>query len=134
MEPVFPTLLSYGFAAPLLIRVALVFFFVSIGLSMVRTKYIGLRAYFEANQYPLAGALPRLLSTTSFITALFFTFGFFTQIASLVATYLLLNLMLIEHREERLFSYSQLSYLLLMVLAATLLFLGPGVLALDTTL
>lgn len=131
MEPVFPTLLSYGFIAPLLIRASLAFFFIAIGLAMIRTKYIGLCAYFEANKYPLATTLPWLLSATAILTGTFFVFGFFTQVASLTATYLLLNLMIIEHREEHLFNYSQLSYLLLMVLAAALIFLGPGAIALD---
>lgn len=134
MDPVFPTLLAYGFVAALLLRITLAAFFIIVGIQMVRSKRISLSAYFEANAYPLAPLLPILLSVLCILTGLFFVFGFFTQVAALIATYVLLNIMLIEHRDEHLFKYTQFTYLLLMIIAAALLFLGPGTLAFDQTI
>jgi len=104
--------------------IASVFFI--LGWSLIATKRISISAYFEAQRYPLAKTLPWLFGISAILTGLFFLFGFFTQVASLIAMYILLNLMFIERREERIFEYPQGFYVLMMLIATSLLFSGAG--------
>lgn len=131
MVNVFPTLISFAAVAPLLLRVTLGITLIVFGLQMVRSKRISMAAYFEANGYPVATVLPWLLGTISLLSGLFLIFGFFTQIAALTTFYILLNMMYIERRDERLFAFTQPAYLLLLVIAASLLFSGAGLWSFD---
>lgn len=131
MLNVFPHLLTFGFIAPLLLRVTLGVTLFMIGRSMITMKYISVAAYFETQEYPLATWLPRLIGYAACVTGVFCVLGFFTQLAALVAIYILLNMMFIEHRDERIFDYSQVFYLIMIVIASSLVFSGAGLWAVD---
>jgi len=131
MINVFPTLLSYGLFAPFLLRITIAIVFLVLGWSFVTTKRISLAAYFEANDYPLGSVLPWLLGSITLLTGIFFLFGFFTQVAVLISMYVLLNLMSIERREEKVLPYPQVFYLLMMIIATSLLFSGAGAFGID---
>lgn len=131
MLNVFPHLLDFSFIAPLLLRIALGVTLFTIGRSMITTKLISVSAYFEAQEYPIARFIPWFLGYAAIVTGIFCVLGFFTQIASLVAIYILLNMMFIEHRDERVFEYSQVFYLIMIVIASSLVFSGSGLVAID---
>ena len=61
-------------------------------------------------------------------------FGFMTQIAALLSVYIIMNLMLIENRSEKIFYISQHFYVVMMIIAISLLFSGAGIFAVDTLL
>jgi uncharacterized membrane protein YphA (DoxX/SURF4 family) len=109
MVNVFPTLISFAAVAPLLLRVTLGVTLIVFGLQMVRQKRIGLTAYFEANSYPLATA-------------------------ALTTFYVLLNMMYIERRDERLFAFTQPAYFFLLIIATSILFSGAGLWSFDLTI
>ncbi|MEY2641173.1 MAG: hypothetical protein RL150_566 [Candidatus Parcubacteria bacterium] len=131
MVNVFPTLLSFSAFAPLLLRASLGITLIVFALQMMKSKRIGMTAYFEANGYPVAAVLPFLLGLISFLSGLFLIFGFFTQVAALTTFYVFLNMMYIERRDEKLFTFTQPAYLLLLIIATSLLFSGAGAWSLD---
>jgi uncharacterized membrane protein YphA (DoxX/SURF4 family) len=134
MVNVFPTLLSYGLFAPFILRLTIAVVFFMLGWALITTKRISTSAYFEAERYPLAQAIPWLFGISTILTGLFFLFGFFTQVASLISMYLLLNLMFIERREERILDYPQGFYVLMMIIATSLLFSGAGAWGVDLSI
>ncbi|MBI4135927.1 MAG: hypothetical protein HY481_00010 [Candidatus Vogelbacteria bacterium] len=106
MLNVFPNLLAYWLAAPLILRAAL-------GLSFLRAAY-------RERKINRLGAVIKLLTGTAVLI------GFFTQISALAAAVISLHeLWQRGINEQRLFK---------LALAVSLLFLGPGLLSLDLPL
>jgi uncharacterized membrane protein YphA (DoxX/SURF4 family) len=134
MPDTFPTLLLASSVAPLLLRFALAAILFYLGKSSFLEKRICFTAYFEARRYPLAIILPWLWGCILICVSLFLMFGFMTQIAALLSVYIIMNLMLIENRSEKIFYISQHFYVVMMIIAISLLFSGAGIFAVDTLL
>lgn len=131
MTNVFPHLITFGFIAPLLLRITLGVALLSIGKQLLTQKRIAITAYFETQQYPVASWLGIGIGSAAILTGIFCVIGFFTQIACLIAIYILLNIMFIEYRDDKVFAYSQVFYLIMMVIASSLIFSGAGTWSLD---
>lgn len=130
----FPELLNYSLLAPALLRLVLAFVLITIGIDTITKKRILFAAYFDSKQYPLANFLPWKFGIAEIILGLFFFFGFFTQIASLIAIYILFCLFYIENRAEKILPHTSTFYLIMIVIAISLLFTGAGAFAVDLPL
>lgn len=131
----FPELLNYSILAPTLIRFVLGFVLITVGLEILKpSKRYLFSAYFSSRSYPLADLLPWKFGIIQIILGLFFIFGFFTQIASLITLYILFWLLLIENREEKILPHTSTFYLIMFVMALSLLLTGAGAFAVDLPL
>ena len=131
----FPELLNYSILAPTLLRLVLAFVLITTGFVIIRpAKRALFAAYFDSKQYPLASFLPWKLGVAQIVIGIFFFFGFFTQIAALVALYILFALFYIENRVERILPHTSTFYLIMIVIALSLLLTGAGAFAVDLPL
>ncbi len=131
----FPELLNYAILGPTLLRLVLAFVLISVGIEMLRpTKRALFAVYFSTKEYPLANFLPWKFGIAEIILGVFFLFGFFTQVASLIAIYILFALFYIENRADRILPNTSAFYLVMIVIALSLLFTGAGAFAVDLPL
>jgi uncharacterized membrane protein YphA (DoxX/SURF4 family) len=120
----FPELLNYSILAPTLLRFVLAFILITTGIEIIRpTK----RAF-------LANFIPWKLGIAQIALGVFFFFGMFTQIASLIAIYIFFSLFYIENRAERILPHTSAFYLVMIVISLSLLFTGAGAFAVDLPL
>jgi uncharacterized membrane protein YphA (DoxX/SURF4 family) len=130
----FPELLNYAMLGPTILRLVLAFTLISIGLDTIRNKRALFMAYFASKEYPLANILPWKFAIVEVILGVFFLFGFFTQISALIAIYVLFSLFYIENREEKILPHTSFFYVVMIVIALSLLFTGAGAFAVDLPL
>jgi uncharacterized membrane protein YphA (DoxX/SURF4 family) len=133
MLSIFPDLLSLSLVAPLLLRVTLGVIVGMIGYKIVY-KYRGqFFKFYQENKYPMAKSMPLVFGYLAIVTGIFLVIGFLTQIATLVAIYIFASLYLID-KDLHIFEYQKHFYILTVVVSVSLLFLGPGILAIDLPL
>jgi uncharacterized membrane protein YphA (DoxX/SURF4 family) len=130
----FPTLLSFGLFAPLLLRLTVGFILIYLGHQIVTKKRSIVRSYFENKKYPMSHTLPWMLGLAKILVGVFLIIGFSTQIISTIAIYLLLNMAWIEKNGNNFFRYSPLLYKILAIISLTLLITGAGLFAVDLPL
>lgn len=130
----FPELLNYAILSPTLLRLVLAFTLITIGLDTIRNKRALFMAYFSSRDYPMANFLPWKFGIAEIILGIFFIFGFFTQVAALIAIYILFALFYIENRAEKILPHTSTFYLVMIVIAISLLFTGAGAFAVDLPL
>jgi uncharacterized membrane protein YphA (DoxX/SURF4 family) len=130
----FPELLNYAILGPTLLRLVLAFTLITIGIDTIQNKRPLFAAYFSSKEYPLASFLPWKFAIAEIILGLFFIFGFFTQIAALIAIYVLFSLFYIENRAEKILPHTSTFYLVMIAVALSLLFTGAGAFAVDLPL
>lgn len=131
----FPELLNYTILAPTIIRFLLSFVLITIGVSIIKPTTRALfAAYFSSKEYPLAAFLPWKFAIVQILLGLFFFFGFFTQISSLIAMYVFFSLFYIENRAEKILPHTSDFYLVMIIISLTLLFTGAGAFAVDLPL
>lgn len=130
----FPELLNYSLLAPTLLRLILAFVLITVGIDTITKKRSLFASYFISREFPLANLLPWKFGISEIILGLFFFFGFFTQVASLIAIYILLSLFFIENRAEKILPHNSTFYLIMIVIAISLLFSGAGAFAVDLPL
>lgn len=113
----------------------LAFILVNIGIEILKpSKRALFAAYFSSKEFPLANLLPWKLGIAQIILGIFFLFGMFTQIASLIAIYIFFSLFYIENRAEKILPHTSAFYLVMIVIAFSLLFTGAGAFAVDLPL
>lgn len=131
----FPSLLTYGLLAPFILRVTLGFILINLGyLKLTKEK-----GRWEIIFKMLGVSRSRELGTTiigliEIIGGLMLIVGFYTQIAALVFVILNGLEMFIEYREETLMKRDLVFYVLIFMIALSLLFSGAGFLAFDLPL
>lgn len=121
MLSIFPGLLTYQLVSPLLIRIVL-------GAIFVFWSY---QAFFK---HKVSGTYTRLSSALEGIAGILLIIGLFTQLASL---YLLADLIVRVYKKvvsKNFLTDGVNYYLILLVLAISLLLTGPGFLAFDLPL
>jgi uncharacterized membrane protein YphA (DoxX/SURF4 family) len=118
MLSIFPSLLTYSLVAPLLIRVALAGYFGWIGYTNVKNH----------------GGKFRSLTIVEIFLALFILIGLFTQIIALFIAIILVVKLAHKVKQGTFFSDNVNYYLILLVMAVSLMFSGAGFLALDLPL
>lgn len=131
----FPELLNYSLLSPTLLRLVLAFVLITIGVDMIRpAKRALFVAYFSSKEYPLANFLPWKFGIAQIVLGTFFVLGAFTQISALISLYILFSLFYIENRAEKILPHTSTFYLVMIVIAISLLFTGAGAFAVDLPL
>lgn len=134
MLNVFPDLLTYQMFAPFMLRVVLGLILVNLGF----LKFSGEKVRWE-NSFETLNLRPKeiLVSIFGFIEiigGIALIAGFYTQIAALVFAVITFIELYIEQRESSLLKRDFVFYLLLFVIALSLLFTGAGFFAFDLPL
>ena len=115
----FPFLLQYRDFAPFIIRVIL-------GLTLL---YFGFKKTEGLGQS--SGSNSKIFGYLEIVVAIFIVVGLFTQLAVLMNAIILLIKIIDKIREKKFLNEGVNYYLLLFVMALSLIFSGSGILALD---
>lgn len=131
----FPSLLTYGLLAPFLLRITIGFILANLGyLKLTKEKeslsllfgIAGLRKYKEFGTIAVG--------VIEIVGGLMLIAGFYTQIAALIFVVLVGMEMYIEHADAGLLKRNLVFYVLLFVIALSLMVTGAGFLAFDLPL
>ena len=131
MLSIFPELLPYNLLGVTLIRVTLGIVILYIGLMTVGVKKNTYQRELKVHEYPLSSVIPIIFGIVEIATGIFLIAGFLTQLMVLIAIYIFINLIFIEKYIGRVFDYPNILYVSLIFISIALLFLGPGVMAVD---
>jgi uncharacterized membrane protein YphA (DoxX/SURF4 family) len=134
MLSIFPELLPYSLVGATIIRLVLGLVLFYIGLMTTGVKKTSYQAEMRMRDYPLVNVIPIVFGIVEIITGLFLIVGFLTQLMVLVAIYIFINLIFIEKHVGRVFDYPNIFYFSLIFISISLLFLGPGIFAVDLPL
>lgn len=130
----FPTLLAFELVSPLILRVTLGLILISIGIAIVISKRRHFIEYFTNINIPFPSNIAWLFGVLQMVTGVFLIIGLSTQISAIVSIFLLLSLFSFESKDDRLLPYSPSLYLVLTIVALSLLFSGAGFFAIDLPL
>ena len=134
MLSVFPSLFTYELAVPFVFRIV-------IGLTFVVYGYKHIAETRDDKVALLVHVKPRTASfwlwcvgIVNIVGGLLLVIGLYTQVVALVFSILLLWAVMYKYRKPELVPLSQATLLLLLLVTASLLFLGPGFYAIDLPL
>lgn len=130
----FPTLLAYSLFAPMILRISLGIILIGIGITSIFEKRELFKAYFISQKFPYANIVVWIFGIAEIISGVFLIIGLSTQIVAIIAVFLLLNIYSFESRDDRLLPYTPSTYLILSIVALSLLFSGAGFFAIDLPL
>lgn len=116
---IFPVLLSYQQLAPFIIRVVL-------GITLA---YFGYHKILGGGQS--SGSNSKTYGMVEIIIALFLVVGFWTQLAALLNAIILIIKLGFKIKEKKFLTDGVNYYILLLVMAISLIFTGAGFLAID---
>lgn len=127
----FPELLTFGLLAPFLLRVTLGFILINLGHLKLTKERVRWETAFETMGFKSKESLTKIFGFIEIAGGLALILGFYTQIAALVFALIAFAELYVEQKEESLFARDVVFYLLLFVIALSLLFSGAGFFALD---
>ncbi len=130
----FPTLLSYSLLAPFLLRVVLGFIFLDLGSLKVGREKPRWIASFEALHLRPAAPLVAILGTIEMLGGIALLVGVYTQIAALVFAIITGIECYLEWKDSTIIKRNMVFYLLLFVIALSLILTGAGAYAYDIPL
>jgi len=119
MLSLFPSLLAYEQFGPLLIRLVL-------GITLL---YFGYEKMIKHGTS--SGSNAKAYGAVEVVIAIFLIIGLFTQLAALLNAIILVIKLGFKARDKALFSNGINYYVLLLAMAISLIFMGPGFLAYD---
>ncbi|MFT5179691.1 MAG: putative membrane protein YphA (DoxX/SURF4 family) [Candidatus Paceibacteria bacterium] len=125
----FPDLLTFGLLAPFLLRVALGLVLLKITL-LTYQKESSFVSFFKSIKVPLAELFVKKIMLVELVVGILLVTGTYTQISSIIATYVLL-LMLFVNKNKKILRFDTLLYTVLIVISFSLLFSGAGAFAFD---
>ena len=129
----FPQLLTFGFFAPTILRIAAALILLYIGYVINRDR----DRFFEIS-FPIVGK-PRLwvlraAASITILVGLSLGVGYDTQWAAILAMFIALKLFILRRYYRSIIPLSQSAYFLLFVICLSLLLTGAGALAYDLPL
>lgn len=130
----FPSLLSYGLLAPLILRLVLGLICVDLGILKFKKERARWIATFEAYKLKPSKQLVRLLGLLEIAGGVLLIIGLYTQIAALVFVILFAAEFYIEYTEGGILKRDITFYLLVLAIALSLLLTGAGAYAFDIPL
>ena len=130
----FPELLTYSLLAPFILRITIGFLLVNLGFLKLKKEKSRWEALFETFQIKQKVIATKILGGIEVIGGLALIAGFYTQIAALAFVILGGIEVYIEFKEETLLKRDIVFYLLMFVIALSLLFSGAGFFAFDLPL
>jgi uncharacterized membrane protein YphA (DoxX/SURF4 family) len=122
MLSLFPSFLTYGLVAPLVIRLVL-------GVTLA---YFGYRKVVDRGDS--SGSNSPTYGVMEIVLGIFLLVGLFTQLAALLNVVILLIKLGFKAKQGKLFSDGVNYYVLLLAMAISLIFSGPGFFAFDLPL
>jgi len=131
----FPELLTYGLLAPFLLRITIGFILANLGYLKLTKEKDSLSLLFSIvglSKYKEFGTI--LIGVIQVVGGLMLISGFYTQIAALVFVVLIGMEMYIEYSDAGLLKRNLVFYVLLFVIALSLMFTGAGFFAFDRPL
>ena len=134
MLSIFPFLLSYQLAAPLILRLTLGVIFVDFGWAKLKKQKIEKVAFFETIGLKPGIAYVSTIALIEIAIGLLLITGFLTQIAALVAGIILIISVLLKKKYPGSFESSSCLLIVCLVITLSLLLTGPGFLAFDLPL
>lgn len=134
MLSIFPELLTYQMFAPLLLRVVLGLILINLGYLKLTKEKARFNLLFQTLGWKPTEFWTKLFGLIEIAGGLALIVGFWTQIAALVFVIINFAELYIETKEASLLKRDAVFYLLIFVIALSLLFTGPGFLAFDLPL
>jgi uncharacterized membrane protein YphA (DoxX/SURF4 family) len=134
MLSIFPELFTFSVVGVTLLRWTLAIVIIYIGLMTTGIKKSSYSTEMKVRNYPLSNVIPMVFGVVEIITGLFLLAGFLTQIIVLIAAYIFFNLIFIEKYVGRVFDYPNIFYYAMIMVSFSILFLGPGIFAVDLPL
>ena len=130
MLSLFPDLFTYEQIAPFLLRIILALIFLGNGYSKLFKTWRETSLFFARHGLKPASFWAGLIGTTELVSGIMLAIGFLTQVASLFIMAIMLGAIIkVKFKEGFLGGYDL--DLLVLITAASLLFLGPGILSVD---
>jgi len=132
---VFPDLLTYGFFAPLILRVAVGCFFLITGYRMLgASRRVAMQSALESRLGTLSPILVWGVTLSYLIVGALLLVGYVTQVAALLGLVIALKSLWICRTHPSLAGQSRFFYILLAAIMLSLLLTGAGARAFDLPL
>ena len=131
MLSVFPTLFSYGLLVPFVFRIVVGIFFVLSGYKNITKKRELKIALLSRSNSSSRELWLWVISSLEIVGGLFMTVGLYTQVVALIFSAVLLLATVNKRKNPEVAALSEGTLLLLLLISASLLFLGPGFYAFD---
>lgn len=133
MLSLFPDLFTYEQIAPFLLRVILALIFLGNGYSKLFKTWPETSTFFAEHGLKPGGFWTSFIGILEIVLGIAFVLGFLIQPASFIVAILMLGAIIKIKRKEGFLGGCDFE-LLILVIALSLLFLGPGILSLDLPL
>jgi len=130
----FPTLLTFGIFAPLILRVILGFIVINLGYLKLTSEKNAWQQLFETINIHPSRIFVKVLSYIEIIGGLMLIAGAYTQLTAMVFAVLFFCEAVLEYRDPVLEKRNLTFYILIFGIALSLIFLGAGALAIDLPL
>jgi len=130
----FPELLSYSLLAPLFLRIILGVIFVDLGVLKFKSERSRFIASFEALHLKPAKEIVSLAGILDIVGGIMLILGLYTQIAALAFVILTGIEIYIESKDTKILKRDMTFYVLVLIIAVSLLLTGAGAFAFDIPL
>ncbi len=130
----FPDLLSFGLAAPLILRLVVGLIFINTGYLKLNKEKKRWAIFLNAIRVKPAKQLVLLLGLIEMVCGVFLIVGFSTQYVALILLALTIKEWFVEYREDVLVSRDIVFYTLIGAILLSLLLTGAGFIAFDLPL
>ncbi len=130
----FPELLTYSLLAPFIIRLAVGFVFLNLGILTIKGERDVWQNSIKALGIPNPKRVTQILAIIQILGGLLLIIGLYTQIAALILGILSLAETYIEYKESSILKRELFFYILLFVSTISLLLSGAGAFAIDIPL
>lgn len=134
MLNLFPDLLTFGLVGPFILRVALGLLYINLGYICLTTEKERWQKMFEVLRVRPVERWTKVLGGIEIVGGILLVLGLATQAAALLFALLSLAELQIEYREPILLKRNIIFYLLVFVIALSLVFTGAGFFAIDLPL
>lgn len=130
----FPELLNYQFFIPTLLRLTLGIFIILFGFKKIKGDQEHLTTFFESLSLKPGSLYIKTLAFAEMILGGLLILGLLTQIAAIIVAIILLVSLIIAYRNTEVQIEKSSIYVLLLVLAVSIMILGAGYMAVDLPL
>lgn len=130
----FPELLTYSQIAPFVLRIVLGLIFIDLAYLKVYKERLDWRRSFEALGLRPADTLVYIYAAIEFVAGLLLILGLYTQIAALAIAVVTGIEIFLEWKDGNFFKRDLVFYILLFIIAISLLLTGAGAFAFDIPL
>ncbi|MBU3668763.1 MAG: DoxX family protein [Candidatus Taylorbacteria bacterium] len=131
MLNIFPELLDYGFMAPSILRITIGILFVFLGYQKYNSHKEHLSEFLSSIKINPARTIVQTLGGVEIVLGLLFITGTLTQIAALIALIITLVSIVLAVKQPDLKLRSVTEYILISVIATSLILSGAGFMAID---